>query len=219
MLILIYEIEQQFVISASSAPVISSDLESSSPVSLSRLSGLVLQSINCPRRKRLAVRSRSCSVAASCCLACSAAWPVRCFPCCLLLPAILVSPLGCPWGCPAPHQPSSQDASLLKQLQADRLRVTCLNHRTVESLRLAKTSTIIKSNRQPTPLCLLNHVLERHMYTFFEPLQGWGLHHCPGQPVPMTDRSCSKEIFLNIQSKPPLMQLEPISSCPITSYL
>jgi len=43
---------------------------------------------------------------------------------------------------------------------------------------------------------------------FFEPVQGWWLHHCPGQPAPMPDHSFSKEIFPNVQSKPPLMQLE-----------
>ena len=35
----------------------------------------------------------------------------------------------------------------------------------------------------------------------------------------MSDRSFSKEIYLNIQSKPPLIQLEVISSRPVTSYL
>jgi len=35
----------------------------------------------------------------------------------------------------------------------------------------------------PTPPCLLNWVLKCHVYRFFEPFQGWGLHHCPGQPV------------------------------------
>jgi len=35
----------------------------------------------------------------------------------------------------------------------------------------------------------------------------------------MPDHSLSKEIFPNIQSKPPLMQLEAIASCPIASYL
>ncbi|KAK4831748.1 hypothetical protein QYF61_018946 [Mycteria americana] len=38
-------------------------------------------------------------------------------------------------------------------------------------------------------------------------------------PVPMLDHPFSKEIFPNIQSKPLLMQLEAISSCPIASYL
>jgi len=56
-----------------------------------------------------------------------------------------------------------------------------------------------------------------HIYTFFEHLHGWGLNHFPGQPVPMPDHSFSKEIFPNIQSKCPLVQLEAISSHPITS--
>jgi len=52
---------------------------------------------------------------------------------------------------------------------------------------------------------------------FFERLQGWGLHHLPGQPIPMSDHSFSKEIFPNIQSKPSLTQLEAIASRPIAS--
>jgi len=35
----------------------------------------------------------------------------------------------------------------------------------------------------------------------------------------MSDHSFSKEIFPNVQSKPPLMQLEAIASSPIASYL
>jgi len=35
----------------------------------------------------------------------------------------------------------------------------------------------------------------------------------------MPDHSFSKDIFNNIQSKPPLMQLEAIASRPIASYL
>ncbi|KAK4824384.1 hypothetical protein QYF61_014044 [Mycteria americana] len=48
---------------------------------------------------------------------------------------------------------------------------------------------------------------------------GWRLNHFPGQPVPMLDNPLGEEIFPNIQSKPPLAQLEAISSCPITCYL
>jgi len=54
---------------------------------------------------------------------------------------------------------------------------------------------------------------------FFEPLQGWGLHRCPGQPGPTPDHSFRKENFPNIQSEPPLVQLEAIASRPITGYL
>ncbi|KAK4825874.1 hypothetical protein QYF61_003148 [Mycteria americana] len=51
------------------------------------------------------------------------------------------------------------------------------------------------------------------------PTGGWRLNHFPGQPVPMLDNPFSEEKFPNIQSKPPLAQLEAISSCPITCYL
>ncbi|KAK4823964.1 hypothetical protein QYF61_008350 [Mycteria americana] len=49
--------------------------------------------------------------------------------------------------------------------------------------------------------------------------QGWQLNHFPGQPVPMLDNAFGEVKFPNIQSKPPLAQLEAISSCPITCYL
>ncbi|KAK4817646.1 hypothetical protein QYF61_023236 [Mycteria americana] len=49
--------------------------------------------------------------------------------------------------------------------------------------------------------------------------RGWGLNHFPGQPLPMLDNPFSELKFPNIQSKPPLAQLEAISSCPITCYL
>ncbi|KAK4828510.1 hypothetical protein QYF61_026781 [Mycteria americana] len=48
---------------------------------------------------------------------------------------------------------------------------------------------------------------------------GWRLNHFPGQPVPMLDNPFSEEKFPNIQSKPPLAQLEAISFRPITCYL
>ncbi|KAK4813829.1 hypothetical protein QYF61_001833 [Mycteria americana] len=49
--------------------------------------------------------------------------------------------------------------------------------------------------------------------------EGWRLHHFPGQPVPMLDNPLGEEKFPNIQSKPPLAQLEAISSRPVTCYL
>ncbi|KAK4823194.1 hypothetical protein QYF61_027203 [Mycteria americana] len=52
-----------------------------------------------------------------------------------------------------------------------------------------------------------------------EEQRGWRLNHFPGQSVPMPDNSFSEVKFPNIQSKPPLVQLEAISSCPITRYL
>ncbi|KAK4828376.1 hypothetical protein QYF61_026114 [Mycteria americana] len=65
----------------------------------------------------------------------------------------------------------------------------------------------------------LHHVPKHLIQTSFKYLQGWRLNHFPGQPVPMLDNPFSEEKFPNIQSKPPLAQLEAISSCPITCYL
>ncbi|KAK4826690.1 hypothetical protein QYF61_010699 [Mycteria americana] len=65
----------------------------------------------------------------------------------------------------------------------------------------------------------LHHVSKYLIQTSFKYLQGWRLNHFPGQPVPMLDNPLGEEKFPNIQSKPPLAQLEAISSCPITCYL
>ncbi|KAK4827479.1 hypothetical protein QYF61_018779 [Mycteria americana] len=65
----------------------------------------------------------------------------------------------------------------------------------------------------------LHHVPKHLIQTSFKYLQGWRLHHFPGQPVPMLDNPFSEEKFPNIQSKPPLAQLEAISSRSITCYL
>ena len=81
------------------------------------------------------------------------------------------------------------------------------------------TSRFIKSNRQPTLPCFLNHTLRCHTYTSFKYLHRWRLHHLSGQPVPVPDHSFSEEILPNIQPKPPLTQLEAASSCSITTDL
>ncbi|KAK4821003.1 hypothetical protein QYF61_010734 [Mycteria americana] len=65
----------------------------------------------------------------------------------------------------------------------------------------------------------LYHVHKHLIQTSFKYLQGWRLNHFPGQPGPMLDNPLGEEKFPNIQSKPPLAQLEAISSCPITFYL
>jgi len=79
--------------------------------------------------------------------------------------------------------------------------------------------SIIRQTINPSLPRLLNHIPKCHIHKFFEPLQGWGLHHCPGQPGPRPDHSFSEDIFPNIQSEPPLTQLEAIASFPITGYL
>ncbi|KAK4831331.1 LOW QUALITY PROTEIN: hypothetical protein QYF61_016820, partial [Mycteria americana] len=65
----------------------------------------------------------------------------------------------------------------------------------------------------------LHHVPEHLIQTSVKYLQGWRLHHFPGQPVPMLDNPFSEVKFPNIQSKPPLVQPEAISSRPITCDL
>ncbi|KAK4831422.1 hypothetical protein QYF61_017553 [Mycteria americana] len=65
----------------------------------------------------------------------------------------------------------------------------------------------------------LYHVPKHLIQTSFKYLQGWRLNHFPGQPGPMLDNPFSEEKFPNNQSKPPLAQLEAISSRPITCYL
>ncbi|KAK4823418.1 hypothetical protein QYF61_001873 [Mycteria americana] len=61
-----------------------------------------------------------------------------------------------------------------------------------------------------------NNLRKRRDYAMFH---GWRLNHFTGQHVPMLDNSFSEVKFPNIQSKPLLMQLEAISSCPIACYL
>ena len=57
-----------------------------------------------------------------------------------------------------------------------------------------------------------DHVPQCHISTFLEHLQGWWLHHLPGQPVPLHHHSFWEEIFPNSQSETPLAQLEVIIS-------
>ena len=54
---------------------------------------------------------------------------------------------------------------------------------------------------------------------FFVHLQGWLLHHLPGQPVPAPNHSFWKDICPNTQPEPPLAQLEAVPSSSITSYV
>ncbi|KAK4831242.1 hypothetical protein QYF61_016474 [Mycteria americana] len=81
-------------------------------------------------------------------------------------------------------------------------------------LRSSSPTINLTLPRQP-----LHHVSKHLIQTSFKYLQGWQLNHFPGQPVPMLDNPLGEEKFPNIQSKPPLAQLEAISSCPITCYL
>ncbi|KAK4829966.1 hypothetical protein QYF61_008097 [Mycteria americana] len=112
---------------------------------------------------------------------------------------------------------SKRSSQLPQQLcpgQPGRISSEISKNRIIESFRLEKTFKIIESNHHHYTMslstsskCLLNTS------------KGWRLNHFPGQPVPMLDNPFSEEKFPNIQSKPPLAQLEAISSRPITCYL
>ncbi|KAK4830122.1 hypothetical protein QYF61_008549 [Mycteria americana] len=90
------------------------------------------------------------------------------------------------------------------------VRVTEYRHRLPREVVESPSMEILKSCLD---MILGNNPVIRNLH------HGWRLNHFPGQPVPMLDNPLSEEKFPNIQSKPPLAQLEAISSCPITCYL
>lgn len=47
----------------------------------------------------------------------------------------------------------------------------------------------------------LNQVTMHHIHMFLKYLQGWRLHHLPGQPITMPNLASHEEILPNIQSK------------------
>jgi len=57
--------------------------------------------------------------------------------------------------------------------------------RIIESFRLEKTSKTTQSNHWPIPSMPTNYIPQCHIHTIPEQLQGRGLHHLPGQPVPL----------------------------------
>ncbi|KAK4811173.1 hypothetical protein QYF61_019804 [Mycteria americana] len=65
---------------------------------------------------------------------------------------------------------------------------------------------------------LCSPLIYQASHFIIEVYQGWRLNHFPGQPVPMLDNPFSEVTFPNIQSKPPLVQLEALSSCAIICY-
>jgi len=67
------------------------------------------------------------------------------------------------------------------------------------------------------PMLPTNHVPIYSIFPFLKHLHGQWLHHLPGQPVTAPDSSYWEEIHPDIQTEPPLVQLEAISSCPIAN--
>lgn len=58
-----------------------------------------------------------------------------------------------------------------------------------ESLRLDKISEITYSHCRLIPTTTPDHVPQCHMCMFLSYLQGWHLHHPPGQPVSVLGHS------------------------------
>ena len=78
----------------------------------------------------------------------------------------------------------------------------------------------MQSNHSPTAnISPLNYIPQDNILMILELVQGWWLHHLPGQPVPAPGHAFREEIFANDQPEPPLAQLEAIPSCPIASYV
>ena len=101
-------------------------------------------------------------------------------------------------------------------IQMPSQRCKHLLYRIIELFRLERSFKIIEPNRKPnTASPPLNQVPKRHIYTSLKSLQGWRLSRCPGQPVPVLGNPFGEGIFPDSQSKPPLAQLEAISSRPI----
>ncbi|KAK4808949.1 LOW QUALITY PROTEIN: hypothetical protein QYF61_013583, partial [Mycteria americana] len=93
-------------------------------------------------------------------------------------------------------------------------RFDCLHN----AIKSRQCNTFQQAAAQPTAT-MGEESLPKANGFLYSAVQGWRLNRFPGQPVPMLDNPFSEEIFPNIQSKPPLPQLEAIASSPITCYL
>jgi len=84
----------------------------------------------------------------------------------------------------------------------------------IESLRLEKTSKIIKSN--PHPLCPQTVSYSATSTRFLNTSREGDYHPLPGKPILVPHYSFWEGAFLNIQPEPPLVQPEPSRSHSIT---
>ena len=87
----------------------------------------------------------------------------------------------------------------IKRLRRDLTEVAVkVYSKIIESLRLEKTSEVIK----PNPSCRAHCVHQCHISTVLQCLQGWWPQHFHGQPVPVHYHSFGREIFPNGRSVP-----------------
>ncbi|KAK4814248.1 hypothetical protein QYF61_012744, partial [Mycteria americana] len=114
------------------------------------------------------------------------------------------------------HMALKDKILILSAIHGDPYRITESQNCIGWKRPLRSLSPTVNLTLPRPPLC---HVPKHLIQKSFKYLQGWRLNHFPGQPVPMLDNPFSEVKFPNIQSKPPLAQLEAISSRPITCYL
>uniref|UniRef100_A0A8D0FSE0 Uncharacterized protein n=1 Tax=Strix occidentalis caurina TaxID=311401 RepID=A0A8D0FSE0_STROC len=97
-------------------------------------------------------------------------------------------------------------------------RVGCKSHSAsgiTESSRLEKPLKLLQPHHEPPPdRSQLHQIPQRWLNPTLQPLQGWGLPPCPGQPIPTPNNPFCKEILPKSQSDPALAQLEAIPSWP-----
>lgn len=77
-----------------------------------------------------------------------------------------------------------------------------MNHKIIQvkkDLRGHQVQPSTKSHQPTEPYCEVPRPL------VFEHLQGWSLHHFPGEPVPMLNQPFSEEFIPNIQPEPLLV--------------
>uniref|UniRef100_A0A8C3K970 Protein kinase domain-containing protein n=1 Tax=Calidris pygmaea TaxID=425635 RepID=A0A8C3K970_9CHAR len=65
----------------------------------------------------------------------------------------------------------------------------------------------------------LTHVPQHHVCPAFQSLQGWRLHHCPGQPLPRLHSPFQEGIFPNFHPKSPLQLYQTLSDFDIRFYM
>ena len=129
------------------------------------------------------------------------------------------SPWLTPVGCPPPSRAPLPSSALWHLVHAGCWHISLLpaHH------RIAQIGKNLKGQQvQPWPNHTtlthnppLNHG-PKHTQTVVKHIQGWWLNHLPGQPIPVLNNPFCKEVFPDIQPKPPLVQLEAISPHPVT---
>lgn len=78
---------------------------------------------------------------------------------------------------------------------------------------------IMANHHLTLPSPPLSHVPKHPIHISLKYFQGWVLYHLSGQHVPRSSCPLHEKFFPGTESKPPLVQLESVSLCFVTSYL